>query len=186
MVLWAIVGLAYGVLVAIGLQMRGEVAGFGTAGAWRHALILGVVCGLATWMAMLWDLSNGYGLVITLVVVLRPVPDFALQRTRERIVGTLGCGLVALVAAMLLPEDWLLACALLCMWMLFSYIAAGNYTMYVIFMTPCLLLLMVLSQPEMIPEITRLRILETVAAASVAGLIALGLQMVYPFETRPV
>ena len=108
MVLWVISGLGYGFLVAIALKLRAGVPGFHPVDAWGHALILGAMCGAATWSAIELDLSNGYWLVITLVVVLRPTPDYTLRRTRERILGTLGGGLIALGAATLLPEDWLL------------------------------------------------------------------------------
>lgn len=170
---WMLLGS--GVMVLIGTRIRG---GDGTGGggvsperAWRHAAMTGVVVGLTVYAVAMLEWPHGYWLALTLTVVLRPFDDQTLERSRQRVLGTIGGVVLAVVLAALLPL-WAIGLAVAaCLVFALAYIMLGDYAKQVLFLTPSVVLLGSASPGALATE----RVVYTVAGALLAGAIAVAL-----------
>jgi Fusaric acid resistance protein-like len=113
-----------------------------------YALALSVSTGLATYFLLLYA-PNGVGawLVLTIFVVLQSDRKNTLHKTRDRLIGTIGGAVVALIMIELLRyfnfERGLgqLVLALAFLGASMSYFARGPYWKYVFYLTPGVVLL---------------------------------------------
>lgn len=109
--------------------------------AWRHAAVMAIAVGASIAVIGVLQWPRGYWIAMTLTVVLRPYDDQTRVRSWQRIAGTVGGGLVALLLASVLP-DWAIGVAvLICMVLYLSYVVLGDYTRQVVFLTPTVILL---------------------------------------------
>lgn len=140
-----------------------------SAVAWRHATVMAIAVGGTVAAIGIAQWPRGYWIAMTLTVVLRPYDDQTRARSWQRIAGTVGGGLVALLVAYLLP-DWAISVAvIICMILYLSYVALGDYTRQVVFLTPTVILLASVGH---LGETVALRVGYTAAGAVAAIAIA--------------
>lgn len=139
---WMVVGSL--LLVAISMVARfprGQATGTPAPMAWRHAAVMAASVGSVVYLVQLYQVPHGYWVAVTLTVVLRPLHDLTRTRARQRILGTVGGVILALVLASVLPA-WGLAIALaLCLMLMISYAMLNDYARQVAFLTPSVVLL---------------------------------------------
>ncbi len=177
---WLLVGAALMVAMATRLPRAPRAPGLEQARAWRHAAVTALATGAVVYLVAMWQVPHGYWVALTLTVVLRPFDDQTMKKASERVLGTIGGGLLALVAALLLPLPGVLVLLVVCTVLSFAYAMASDYVREVFFLTPSVVLLgSAGANPALLASE---RTLATLAGALIAGGIALGLARL---DTRP-
>lgn len=148
----------------------------------RHALRLAVAATIAIAVYKFFRLEHGYWLIITVLVIVKPI--FADTRTRalERILGSVAGGILAVVIAALIQNIVVLDILLV----LFSTLAFShvrtNYGFYALFLTPFVVLMI----DTVIPgdwKIALVRILDTLIGGAIALIVSYLLRPKSAFKT---
>ncbi len=140
----------------------------------RHALVMAVACGATTAVAVHYQWPKSYWLVMTLAIVLRPYAIDSLVKNRQRVVGTIA-GAVVAAALSPLPRPAQVLFAAICMALMFAYLTEKNYVLQVTFMTPMVVFLVSTGSVDDTLSMDGLRVLYTVGACVVGGLVSLAL-----------
>ncbi len=171
-------GLLVGGTAAVALMSRstnpGGLKGVPEAVAWRHATAMALSVGAVVLVVSALSEPWGYVLPMTLTLVLRPVTDETHPMALQRVVGTLAGAVLAAGLVALLPL-WSQVVVQVCLlFLLLAYSVLGRYALYVIFLTPFVIFLGGRAEAYS-AEVGLQRVLATLAAAVLAGLIALWL-----------
>jgi len=113
----------------------------------RHALRVTLAVAVGLWIGKLLPVTNGYWIVMTTIIILKPGFSLTRQRNTQRMIGTvLGCAAtVALILTVKSPH-LLMAVMFACMLMSYSLVLF-NYTASVAFTSSWVLLLLHLLAP---------------------------------------
>jgi uncharacterized membrane protein YgaE (UPF0421/DUF939 family) len=133
----------------------------------RHALRLAIAATIATAIYKYFRVEHGYWLIITALVIVKPIFADTRRRALERVMGSVAGGILAVIIAALVQNIVVLDILLL----LFSILAFShvrtNYGFYALFLTPFVVLMI----DTVIPgdwEIALVRILDTLIGGAVA------------------
>ncbi len=140
----------------------------------RHAVVQALACGAATAVSLYFDWPKAYWPVMTLAIVLKPFRSDSLVHSRQRIFGTILGAVIAIVLSPV-PRPMQLLFAAVCLTLMFSYIVLKNYVLQVAFMTPMIIFLVSTGTVTDTLHFDGLRVLYTVGACVVGGLLAMGL-----------
>lgn len=175
--LWMLLGGAVAAVLASRLVPRGpRPAGVPMVRAWRHAVVMALAVGIVVYVVDVLNWPHGYWVALTLTLVLRPFDDQTLERSWQRVAGTIAGVLLALVLAAVLPL-WGVALALgVCQLLSLAYATRGDYARQVVFLTPTVVLL-----GSAADERAAERALYTLAGAVLAGALAASLSW---YDTR--
>jgi uncharacterized membrane protein YccC len=135
--------------------------------SFRHALRLGVATGLGSLLASAFHLTRGYWIPMTVVLVLKPNFGGTLQRSVQRITGTI-CG--ALLAAFLLLffRDSILLLPILAVLSFATFTLRNrNYGLFALALTPMVMVMLDIAHPITISD-SLFRIIYTIIGSSVA------------------
>lgn len=141
----------------------------------RHAVVMALACGVATGIGAYYQWPRAYWLVMTLAVVLRPFVGESLQRNRQRILGTIAGAAIAAVLSPIPSRPGQLLLAAVCMILMFAFMTMRDYALQVAFMTPMVIFLVSTGSTSDTLSMDWLRIVYTVSACVVGGLLALAL-----------
>lgn len=144
--------------------------------AWRHGIVLGVLSAATMYWALSNNIEHGYWVTVTLVMALRPLPHQRTATLRDRLLGTLLGAIIAFVAIVALPTVGALLVAAVCLPLLAAYSMSGNYFLQTAFLTPMLLILTTLGDPEGGVTATAERVYYTIVGVAVGALAAWFLQ----------
>ncbi len=135
--------------------------------SFRHALRLGVASALGGLLASAEHLARGYWIPMTVVIVLKPNFGGTMQRSVQRITGTI---LGALLAALIMlgsPEPWLLWSVLPALVFATFALRNVNYTLFSLALTPTVLLMLDIAHPISVTD-SFLRVLYTIIGSILA------------------
>lgn len=180
---WMIAGSLLLVVIAVVAKFpKPQETGTDRVRAWRHAAVMAACVGVVVYVIQLYDVPHGYWIAVTLTVVLRPLPDHTRERARQRIIGTVGGVILALVLASVMPV-WGIAVGLAaCVLLMIAYAMQDDYVRQVVFLTPAVVLL----APAGGVGVTAVeRAVATVAGTLVAGAVALLVERTDPVEDDP-
>ena len=170
---WMLAGGLVVVLLATRLRKPSPQAGIGSSRAWRHAVVMAVSVGVVTFVVAHWQLPHGYWIALTLTVVLSPYDDDTMRKSWERVLGTIGGVLLALLLASLLPV-WATAVLLFgCLVLMLAYATQGDYVREIAFLTPSVVLIG--SSGTALSLVAVERAAATILGALLAGGVALAL-----------
>ena len=137
----------------------------------RHALRLGIASAIAIALYKIFRIEHGYWLIITVLVIVKPVFADTRKRALERVAGSVVGGIVAVIFAALIQN----VIALDALLVLFSILAFShvrtNYGFYVLFLTPFVVLML----DTVIPgdwEVAFVRILDTLLGGAIALIVS--------------
>lgn len=172
---WTAAGVALIVAVAAVLPLRAAPQPVSVTLARRHALVAAVATGLAMVVCGRAGVSHGYWLVITLALVLRPVPGETSASARDRTIGTVAGTALGIAAAVLLPLGWVLGFLVVCLALTLAWAFAQDLLRQTLFNTPIVVLVGssgVGASPVGIgAERVALKLLAAVAAVLLAALL---------------
>jgi len=113
----------------------------------RHALRLGFATAVGGLLASTQHLARGYWIPMTAVIVLKPNFGGTVQRSLQRVTGTILGAMIASLIVLTLREEWLL-------WALLPVLAFAtfacrnfNYTLFSLAQTPMVLLMLDIAHP---------------------------------------
>lgn len=135
--------------------------------SFRHALRLGVATALASLLASAVHLVRGYWIPMTVVLVLKPNFGGTLERSVQRITGTILGALIAAVLLLLLKSQWLLLAALAPLAFASFALRNRNYGLFALAITPTIMLMLDLARPVTVAD-SFLRILYTIIGSLLA------------------
>lgn len=135
----------------------------------RIAIVTAILAVLTTLMTKTADIPNGYWIPVTALIILKPQSDKTVERVVFRICGTVaGAGIATLIAALLRPDESLLAVLVVLLAGLSYSMQRSGYAAFVASVTACVAFLVALAGlPEI--EVVEHRIIATV----IGGLLAL-------------
>lgn len=139
-----------------------------TSAHWRHALRLSLSL-VTTHLATMWlGLQYGFWALVAVVLVVQPSGYTTLIRAVERILGTIGGGVLVLIAKPFLPDavEMLVADAICVIGAI--AMRAVNYTLLVLFLTAQFILVTEMTMPT--HNVAGLRILDNMLG-SIVGLL---------------
>ena len=176
--IWMLIGGGLVVALATRLPRNPPVPGVEQRLAWRHAAVMAASVGAVVYLVGSFEVPHGYWVALTLTAVLRPFDDQTLKRSSQRVLGTIGGALLALLATIVAPLWALLVLLVASTVLSIGYALSKDYTRQVLFMTPAVVLLGSAGHPLLIASE---RALATLAGALLASAIGLGLAT---FENR--
>lgn len=175
---WMVAGSLLLVAIAVVARFsRTESARTPPSRAWRHAAVMAVAVGVVVYLVQIYDVPHGYWVAVTLTVVLRPLHDLTRTKAHQRILGTVGGVVLALLLAWLLPAWGVVIALAFCLVLMSSYAMLGDYVRQVIFLTPAVVLLAPAGGTGLIAAE---RAIATVIGALLAGALALVLERIEP------
>ncbi len=148
----------------------------------QHRARLGLAVAIAAAIYKPLHLPHGPWLTIAVLAIVKPDHVETRKRAADRIWGTIAGGVLAVALAHIVTSTLAadLALALLCV-LAFSHLAE-NYTMFVTFLTPFVVLLLHLAAPNQ-PLLAGARIIDTIVGGALAFAIAYFLR-VRPTEAQ--
>jgi len=135
--------------------------------SFRHALRLGVASAIGGLLAAGEHLVRGYWIPMTVVIVLKPNFGGTLQRSVQRITGTVLGALLAALLMLALPEPWLLWAVLPVLVFATFALRNTNYTLFSLALTPTVLLMLDIAHPITVTD-SFLRVLHTIIGSVLA------------------
>jgi uncharacterized membrane protein YccC len=135
--------------------------------SFRHALRLGVATGLGGLLASAFHLTRGYWIPMTVVLVLKPNFGGTLQRSVQRITGTVCGALLAAVLLFFLKDPILLFPILAGLTFATFTLRNRNYGLFALALTPMVMVMLDVAHPITTAD-SLFRILYTVIGSIVA------------------
>lgn len=135
--------------------------------SFRHALRLGIATTLGALLASVFHTPRGYWIPMTVVLVLKPNFGGTLQRSVQRVTGTL---LGALLAALLISfcrDPWILVLGVALLAGATFTLRNRNYGLFAMALTPLVMLLLDLVHPGTVAD-SFLRIFHTMIGSALA------------------
>ena len=135
--------------------------------SFRHALRLGVATGLGSLLASVFHLTRGYWIPMTVVLVLKPNFGGTLQRSVQRVTGTI-CGALLAAALLLFLKDSILLLPILAGLSFATFTLRNrNYGLFALALTPMVMVMLDVARPITTAD-SLVRILYTVIGSVVA------------------
>lgn len=136
----------------------------------RHSLRVSIATTIAYIISGFLPLGHGYWILLTTVVILKPAYSLTKQRNVQRLLGTLGGGLIGLVLLFFIKDQHVLFVAMI-LFMIGTYVfLRTNYLIAVIMTTPYVLLLFHLLYPIDFRTILADRVIDTAIGSVIAFL----------------
>lgn len=179
---WVVAGALLTIGLALVLHAVGPARPVPRRLAVRHAVVTAVAAGLGLYLMLSLGIDHGYWMMLTLVVVLRPVPYETGQAIRDRVAGTLVGVFVAIAVVLLLPTPVALAAGVLCLVLTVAWAVAGDVRRQMVYATP--LVILAASSGLAGPTVDQAanRLLLTLAGGGVAAALAALLHRSDPAE----
>ena len=142
----------------------------------RHSLRLAILMMVGILIGHFFHVQNSYWILLTIVVIMRPNYGLTKERSKQRIIGTIVGGLLALGIVLLVKNPWVyIVCAVLSLILAFSMLQK-NYVGAAIFITLMVVFVYALIQPNTI-HVIQFRVVDTVIGAILA---ILGNKFIFP------
>ncbi len=171
--LWTSLGGLFVVVLLARVAPPEQRHGISATTALRHAAVMAVAVGASVFLVVHFDVPHGYWVPMTMALVLQPFGGETRTKARQRIGGTVGGGLLALLLALLLPAGAVAVSVVPFMLAGVSYSLLGRYGKSVMFLTPGAVLLANLASQDAEIAATLDRLVATVIGAIVAAVLAL-------------
>ena len=147
----------------------------------RHALRLAVAATVAVALYKFLRLERGYWLIITVLVIVKPVFVDTRRRAAERVVGSVVGGALAVLLASTVRNVVALDCLLVILGVLAYSHVRHNYGIYALFLTPFVVLMIETVEPTDL-DIVFMRIGYTLLGGAIALAITYLLRPKFAFR----
>jgi uncharacterized membrane protein (TIGR01666 family) len=139
----------------------------------RHSLRVSLATIAGYIISRFLPFGHGYWILLTIIVILKPVYSLTKKRNFERLMGTLGGALVGLVLIYFIPGKTALF-VLMILFMIGTYVfLRTNYLVSVILMTPYVLLLFHLLYPTNFHSVITDRVIDTLLGSGISFLASI-------------
>jgi uncharacterized membrane protein (TIGR01666 family) len=136
----------------------------------RHAVRVSIATTTGFIVSRFFPLSHSYWILLTIIVILKPTYGLTKKRNYDRLLGTIaGAGIAALILYFIKDRQVIFGCMVLLMIMAYSFMRT-KYLVFVILMTPYILILFYLLNPQHFGAVVGDRLLDTAIGSVVAFL----------------
>ena len=136
----------------------------------RHSLRVGVATLAGYIVSRFLPLGHSYWIFLTIIVILKPAYSLTKKRNYDRLVGTLGGAAIGLLILYLVRDrNAIFACMIILMIGAYSFMR-NRYLIFVILMTPYILLLFYLLNPHGFTSVIEDRVIDTGIGSAIAFL----------------
>ena len=142
----------------------------------RHCLRLSILMILGILVGNFFHLQNSYWILLTIVVIMRPNYGLTKERSKQRIIGTVIGGILALGIVLLVENQWVYVVGGVISLILAFSMLQKNYVGAATFITLMVVFLYALIQPDAI-NVVQFRIIDTIIGA---GLAVIGNKFILP------
>lgn len=133
----------------------------------RHSLRLAILMIVGILIGHFFHLQNSYWILLTIVVIMRPNYGLTKERSKQRIIGTIIGGIVALGLILLVKNPWVyVVMGIVSLIVAFSMLQK-NYVGAAVFITLMVVFIYALIQPNAI-NVIQFRIIDTIIGAVLA------------------
>lgn len=146
----------------------------------KHALRLSVAVMIGYGIGVLFDFQNPYWILLTLIVIMRPSYGLTKTRSKERIIGTLIGGAIAIAVVFITQNTYVYAILGLGSLVIALSMIQKNYKTAATFITLSVVFIYALISPDVLTVI-QFRIIDTLIGAGVATLAILFLWPAWEF-----
>ncbi|UAB82054.1 FUSC family protein [Marixanthomonas sp. SCSIO 43207] len=146
----------------------------------KHALRLAVAVMIGYGIGVLFDFQNPYWILLTLIVIMRPSYGLTKTRSKERIIGTLIGGAIAIAVVFITQNTYVYAILGLGSLVIALSMIQKNYKTAATFITLSVVFIYALISPDVLTVI-QFRIIDTLIGAGVATLAILFLWPAWEF-----
>jgi uncharacterized membrane protein (TIGR01666 family) len=139
----------------------------------RHALRVSIATIAGYIISRFLPIGHGYWILLTIIVILKPMYRLTKKRNFERLMGTLGGALVGFLLILFIPDRTALF-VLMILFMIGTYVfLRWNYLVCVTLMTPYILLLFHLLYPVNFKAIAGDRVIDTLIGSGISFLASI-------------
>jgi len=139
----------------------------------RHSLRVSIATIAGYIISRFLPFGHGYWILLTIIVILKPVYSLTKKRNFERLMGTLGGALVGLLLIYFIKDRTVLFVLMIC-FMVGTYVfIRTNYLICVTLMTPYVLLLFHLLYPANFRSILSDRVIDTLIGSGISFLASI-------------
>jgi len=139
----------------------------------RHALRVSVATLAGYIISGFLPFGHGYWILLTIIVIMKPVYSLTKQRNIQRLLGTLGGAFVGLLILYFI-KDTMVLFVLMFLFMIMTYVfIRTNYLVAVIMTTPYVLLLFHLLYPTDFRTILSDRVIDTIIGSAISFIASL-------------
>jgi uncharacterized membrane protein (TIGR01666 family) len=136
----------------------------------RHALRVSLATTTGYIVSQFLAVGHSYWILLTIIVILKPAYSLTKKRNYDRLLGTLAGAAIGLVILYLVKDRYVLfTCMILLMIGAYSFMRS-RYLVFVILMTPYILLLFYLLNATDFATVIRDRVIDTVIGSAIAFL----------------
>jgi uncharacterized membrane protein (TIGR01666 family) len=153
----------------LNLKIIGDNLSF-ESNIFRHSLRVSLATFAGYIVSRFFPLGHGYWILLTIIVILKPAYSLTKKRNHDRLLGTLaGAGIGLVILYFVKDKDFLFACMIALMIGAYSFMRS-RYLVFVVLMTPFILLLFYLLNPNNISTVVLDRIMDTAIGSAIAFL----------------
>jgi uncharacterized membrane protein (TIGR01666 family) len=139
----------------------------------RHSLRVSIATIAGYIISRFLPFGHGYWILLTIIVILKPIYSLTKKRNFERLMGTLGGALVGLLLIYFIKDRSVLFVLMIC-FMIGTYVfIRTNYLVCVTLMTPYVLLLFHLLYPANFRSILSDRVIDTLIGSGISFLASI-------------
>ena len=139
----------------------------------RHAFRVSIATIAGYFISRFLPVGHGYWILLTIIVILKPMYSLSKKRNFERLMGTLGGALVGFLLILFIPDRTVLF-VLMILFMIGTYVfLRWNYLVCVTLMTPYILLLFHLLYPVNFKAIAGDRVIDTLIGSGISFLASI-------------
>jgi uncharacterized membrane protein (TIGR01666 family) len=139
----------------------------------RHSLRVSIATIAGYVISRFLPFGHGYWILLTIIVILKPIYSLTKKRNFERLMGTLGGALVGLLLIYFIKDRTVLFVLMIC-FMVGTYVfIRTNYLICVTLMTPYVLLLFHLLYPANFRSILSDRVIDTLIGSGISFLASI-------------
>ncbi|HTB25839.1 MAG TPA: FUSC family membrane protein [Puia sp.] len=134
----------------------------------RHALRVSFATVVGFVISTFLPFGHGYWILLTIIVILKPAYSITKKRNRDRLLGTLaGAGIGVIILMLVKDRQLMIICMIVLMILAYSFMRT-RYLLFVTLMTPYILILLYLLNPNNFRELIVDRVIDTAIGSAIA------------------
>lgn len=135
----------------------------------RHSLRMAVITLIGYTVGELFELQNSYWILLTIIVIMRPTFGLTKERSKQRTVGTLIGGVIALPVVLILQNPWIYGILSIITLIISFSMIQKNYKAAAIFITLSVVFSYALLTPDIL-NVIQYRVMDTLIGTGLATL----------------
>jgi uncharacterized membrane protein (TIGR01666 family) len=134
----------------------------------RHAIRVSFATTIGFIISAFLPFGHGYWILLTIIVILKPAYSITKRRNRDRLLGTLaGVGIGVMILVLVKDRQLMIGCMIILMVLAYSFMRT-RYLLFVTLMTPYILILLYILNPNHFRVLIIDRVIDTAIGSAIA------------------